>query len=130
MRRSAMLASDRDREATVERLKRAYERVRRDKEELERRLQEAFAVKTTDELDRLTEDLRGRRPVILASDQERADIAKRLQKELADGRLGDDQFDERMRDLLSARTRVDLHDLTADLPPPNNRPGLREEPPV
>jgi len=125
-----MLASDRDREETVERLKRAYERGLLDIEELQQRLQKAFEAKTTGELDRLTDDLRGRRPVILASDLERADVAKRLQKGLADGRLDDGQFDERMRDLLTARTRVDLQDLTADLPLNDNRPEVRDASPV
>jgi len=53
---------------------------------------------------------------IRASDSERDAAASRLQGAFAEGRLGDTEFDERMRAALTARTRTDLARLTADLP--------------
>lgn len=58
----------------------------------------------------------GARPAIRASDEERDTALRRLQDAFAEGRLGDDEFDERMRTALSARTRSDLDRLFADLP--------------
>ncbi len=54
--------------------------------------------------------------LIRASDRERDDVLRRLQEAFAEGRLGDDEFDERMRAALSARTRADLDQLLTDLP--------------
>jgi hypothetical protein len=53
---------------------------------------------------------------VRASDSERDAAANRLQGAFAEGRLGDTEFDERMRAALTARTRTDLARLTADLP--------------
>ena len=53
---------------------------------------------------------------VRASDSERDAAATRLQAAFAEGRLGDTEFDERMRAALTARTRTDLARLTADLP--------------
>ena len=53
---------------------------------------------------------------VRASDSERDAAASRLQAAFAEGRLGDTEFDERMRAALTARTRTDLARLTADLP--------------
>lgn len=53
---------------------------------------------------------------VRASDAERDAAASRLQAAFAEGRLGDAEFDERMRAALTARTRTDLARLTADLP--------------
>jgi uncharacterized protein DUF1707 len=55
-------------------------------------------------------------PVIRASDAEREAAVRRLQDAFAEGRLGDDEFDERMRKALAARTRPDLDSLFDDLP--------------
>jgi hypothetical protein len=60
-------------------------------------------------------------PAIRASDQDREAAAQRLQQAFAERRLDDDEFDERMRAALTARTGADLDKLTADLPAP--RPG-------
>ena len=57
-------------------------------------------------------------PVIRASDQDRDAVAQRLQQAFAERRLDDDEFDERMRAALTARTGADLEKLTADLPAP------------
>jgi hypothetical protein len=55
-------------------------------------------------------------PAIRASDQDRDAIAQRLQSAFAEGRLDDDEFDERLRAALTARTNADLDQLIADLP--------------
>ena len=69
---------------------------------------------------------------VRASDSERDAAASRLQAAFAEGRLGDTEFDERMRAALTARTRTDLARLTTDLPaeapaplpdPAGRRPG-------
>jgi hypothetical protein len=57
-------------------------------------------------------------PAIRASDQDRDAVAQRLQQAFAERRLDDDEFDERMRAALTARTGADLEKLTADLPAP------------
>jgi hypothetical protein len=54
--------------------------------------------------------------VIRVSDQERDAVAHRLQVAFAERRLDDDEFDERMRAALTARTSADLELLTRDLP--------------
>jgi Domain of unknown function (DUF1707) len=55
-------------------------------------------------------------PAIRVSDQDRDGVAQRLQQAFAERRLDDDEFDERMRAALTARTGADLDKLTADLP--------------
>jgi uncharacterized protein DUF1707 len=55
---------------------------------------------------------------IRASDQDRDAVAQRLQQAFAERRLDDDEFDERMRAALTARTGADLELLTRDLPAP------------
>ena len=57
-----------------------------------------------------------RPPAVRVSDQERDAVAQRLQQAFAERRLDDDEFDERMRAALTARTSADLDLLTADLP--------------
>jgi hypothetical protein len=58
----------------------------------------------------------GRAPAIRASDQDREAVAQRLQQAFAERRLDDDEFDQRMRAALTARTSADLDPLTSDLP--------------
>jgi len=60
--------------------------------------------------------LRSTGSLIRASDQERDDVLRGLQNAFAEGRLGDEEFDERMRVALGARTRAELGQLLADLP--------------
>ena len=55
-------------------------------------------------------------PAIRASDQDRDAIAQRLQEAFAERRLDDEEFDQRMRAALTARTHQDLDRLVADLP--------------
>ena len=57
-------------------------------------------------------------PAVRASDQDRDAVVQRLQQAFAERRLDDDEFDERMRGALTARTGADLDKLTADLPAP------------
>lgn len=53
---------------------------------------------------------------IRASDQDRDAVVQRLQLAFADRRLDDDEFDDRVRAALTARTSSELDLLTADLP--------------
>jgi len=53
---------------------------------------------------------------ILASNVERDAVARRLQAAFAEHRLTDDEFDQRIRSALTARTTAELDELTADLP--------------
>jgi Domain of unknown function (DUF1707) len=62
-------------------------------------------------------------PAIRVSDQDRDHVAQILQAAFAEGRLDDDEFDERMRAALTARTSADLEALSADLPAMAARPG-------
>jgi Domain of unknown function (DUF1707) len=55
-------------------------------------------------------------PAIRASDQDRDAVVQRLQQAFAERRLDDDEFDERMRAALTAKTSADLDRLTGDLP--------------
>ncbi len=53
---------------------------------------------------------------IRASDQDREAVLQRLQAAFAEGRLDDDEFDQRMRAALTGRTGADLAPLLDDLP--------------
>jgi hypothetical protein len=55
-------------------------------------------------------------PAIRASDQDRDAVVQRLQAAFAEGRLDDEEFDERMRVALTARTSANLAQLLDDLP--------------
>jgi hypothetical protein len=55
---------------------------------------------------------------ILASNVEREAATRRLQEAFAEHRLTDDEFDQRVRRALTARTTAELDGLTADLPAP------------
>ena len=54
--------------------------------------------------------------LILASNVEREAATRRLQEAFAEHRLTDDEFDQRIRQALTARTTAELDGLTADLP--------------
>ena len=51
-----------------------------------------------------------------ASDAEREHVVAALQRHFADGRLTDEEFGERVDQVLRARTLGELYALTADLP--------------
>jgi hypothetical protein len=61
---------------------------------------------------------------IRACDQERDRVAEVLSDAYAVGRLTREELDERSGAAFSARTRGELHDLTADLPARPADPGL------
>ncbi len=65
----------------------------------------------------------GRPPAVRVSDRDRDAVAHRLQEAFAEGRLGDDEFDQRMRAALTARLSTDLEPLTEDLPATAQRPA-------
>jgi Domain of unknown function (DUF1707) len=55
-------------------------------------------------------------PGTRASDAERDAVVQRLQVAFAEGRLTDQEFDDRMRAALAARLHADLDELLTDLP--------------
>lgn len=62
-------------------------------------------------------------PAVRVGDRDRDDVARRLQDAFAEGRLDDDEFDQRMRAALTARVSTELDLLTADLPAAVPRPA-------
>src|SRR5215472_11161987 len=58
----------------------------------------------------------GSTPAMRAGDRERDAVVQRLQEAFADGRLDDDEFDQRTRAALTARFNAELGVLTQDLP--------------
>ena len=60
---------------------------------------------------------------IRASDGERDQVVAQLQRHFADGRLTQAELEERVGAALAARTRDQLHPLTADLPGADVRPA-------
>lgn len=64
-------------------------------------------------------------PELRVSDRDRDGVAQVLQAAFAEGRLDDDEFDERMRAALTARTGADLEKLTSDLPAAVTNPVSR-----
>jgi len=64
----------------------------------------------------------GEAPAIRVGDRDRDAVAHRLQDAFAEGRLDDDEFDQRMRAALTARVSTELDVLTADLPAASARP--------
>jgi hypothetical protein len=62
-------------------------------------------------------------PAIRVGDRDRDAVAHLLQDAFAEGRLDDDEFDQRMRAALTARVSTELDVLTADLPAATPRPA-------
>jgi hypothetical protein len=67
-------------------------------------------------------------PGIRVSDQDRDHAAQILQAAFAEGRLDDEEFDERMRAALTARTSADLEALSVDLPAAARRAAAGRKP--
>ena len=65
----------------------------------------------------------GRSPATRASDRERDAAIQRMQDAFAEGRLDDNEFDQRTRAALTARTHAELDALLADLPAPASAAG-------
>ncbi|MDP5184697.1 DUF1707 domain-containing protein [Blastococcus sp. BMG 814] len=55
-------------------------------------------------------------PHVRASDDDREETVRQLQRGLTQGRLTVDEFDDRVRAAYAARTLGDLAELTRDLP--------------
>jgi hypothetical protein len=62
-------------------------------------------------------------PAVRVSDRDRDEVAHRLQEAFAEGRLDDDEFDQRMRAALTAKLSTELAAITADLPAGGQRPA-------
>jgi len=56
------------------------------------------------------------KPAIRVGDRDRDAVVQRLQQAFAEGRLDDDEFDQRTRAALTAKHSTDLAGLTSDLP--------------
>jgi DUF1707 SHOCT-like domain len=65
---------------------------------------------------------------IRASDSERDQVVELLHRDFADGRLSQAELEERVGAALAARTRDQLHALTADLPGADARPARPARP--
>lgn len=63
-------------------------------------------------------------PDLRVSDAERAEVAERLGKHYSDGRLDQEEFNERIERAMSARTQSDLSGLFDDLPTLDENPGV------
>jgi len=72
----------------------------------------------TGQVDGHAADVVAANKVMLASDKDRDAVAQRLQVAFAERRLTDEEFDQRIRAALTARTSAELDLLTADLPVP------------
>ena len=55
-------------------------------------------------------------PNMRVSNADRTEVADRLSKHYGDGRLDEDEFNERLDRAMKAKTQADLHGLFADLP--------------
>jgi hypothetical protein len=56
-------------------------------------------------------------PDLRVSDAERSDVAERLGRHYSDGRLDQEEFNERVEQAMNAKTQSDLAGLFDDLPP-------------
>lgn len=63
-------------------------------------------------------------PDLRVSDAERSDVADRLAKHYGDGRLTQDEFNERVDQAMNAKTQSDLSGLFTDLPPLDEGPDI------
>jgi hypothetical protein len=71
-----------------------------------------------------------RRALLRASDADREGAADRLRTAAAEGRLSDEELEDRLRAAYSARTYGELDPLLADLPTPARLPGRRPSRPA
>ena len=62
------------------------------------------------------------------SNAERTEVADRLSKHYGDGRLDEDEFNERLDRAMKAKTQADLHGIFADLPDSPPEMSRSEEP--
>jgi hypothetical protein len=66
-------------------------------------------------------------PDMRVSNAERTEVADRLSKHYGDGRLDEEEFNERLDRAMKAKTQADLHALFADLPDLPDMPGSAKE---
>jgi hypothetical protein len=66
-------------------------------------------------------------PNMRVSNAERTEVADRLAKHYGDGRLDEEEFNERLDRAMKAKTQADLHALFADLP---DAPGTGQPQPA
>jgi Domain of unknown function (DUF1707) len=66
-------------------------------------------------------------PDMRVSNAERAEVADRLSKHYGDGRLDEEEFNERLDRAMKAKTQSDLRALFADLPDLPDLPGSSKE---
>jgi hypothetical protein len=69
-------------------------------------------------------------PALRASDFEREQVAERLRKATAEGRLRTDELEERLGAAFSARTHGELQPLVSDLPAPPAATARRARAPL
>jgi len=69
-------------------------------------------------------------PNIRVSHAERTEVADRLSKHYGDGRLDEEEFNERLDRAMNAKTRADLDGLFDDLPGHEDPPSPAPGPPV
>ena len=67
-------------------------------------------------------------PNMRVSNADRTEVADRLSKHYGDGRLDEDEFNERLDRAMKAKTQADLHGLFADLPDTPPEMSRPEEP--
>ena len=67
-------------------------------------------------------------PNMRVSNAERTEVADRLSKHYGDGRLDEDEFNERLDRAMKAKTQADLHGIFADLPDSPPEMSRPEEP--
>lgn len=65
-----------------------------------------------------------------ASDQDRDQVVERLRKAHTEGRLGDDELEQRVSAALKARTYDELEATVSDLPGPSRRTPTRQRTPA
>ena len=66
-------------------------------------------------------------PDMRVSHADRTEVADRLSRHYADGRLDEDEFNERLDRAMKAKTQADLHGLFADLPDQPSTVATNEE---
>jgi len=66
-------------------------------------------------------------PDMRVSHADRTEVADRLSRHYADGRLDEDEFNERLDRAMKAKTQADLHGLFADLPDQPSTVATKEE---
>jgi hypothetical protein len=67
-----------------------------------------------------------RRGSLRASDQDRDQVVEQLHKAHTEGRIGDDELEQRVSAALKARTYDELEETVADLPGPSRRSPARQ----